>query len=125
MELSGITHKLEANADKLGIGIGFLGVPALMGGGNVLGYYQNVLQGLATNPHVPDFGRVFQVLTDASTKEGSFFMGGIEAAIIGWILKEVDISPMLGRIGNVAQKAGIGAAEATAALTVIEYAGAF
>jgi hypothetical protein len=125
LELGGVTHKLEGNADKIGLAVGLLGVPASLTGGNVIGVYGEHIKAITSHPHIPNFEAMFQVLTNTGTVEGQYFIGGIEAAVLGWILQQIDIHPMLARIGRFAQKAGIGTAEGTAIYTAIEFAGIY
>jgi hypothetical protein len=125
LDLGGITGKLEGNADKIGYAIGFLAVPSAISGGNPIGHYQAILGNLMQHPHLPDFGAVIANLTGGGSEESKFFMGGIEAFVIGWVLEQIDIHPTIARIGRFAKKAGLGTATATAAFTVLEYAGSY
>jgi hypothetical protein len=125
LDLGGITGKLEGNADKIGLAIGILGPSAGVSNGDIIGDFGTIINGITHTPHIPDFQAMLANLTGGGTVESQYFMGGLEAWIVGWILAEVDIHPMIGRIGRFAKKAGINVTLGTTAYTMLEYAGKY
>lgn len=121
MDFGGITGKIEGNADKIGMVVGALMYSGGVHGGDPIAGFMDIFNGLMTKPHIPDFGHVAQNLMGGDMS-GTFKVG-VGAAIVGYLLKEIDVIPQSAKIGNAVMKAGVGAAEASAVLTILNFAG--
>jgi non-ribosomal peptide synthetase component F len=109
---------IERNADKIGMVVGALG--AL--GTDPLNQAMATVQNLMAHPQFPDVQWVARNLTDTGHAQGKVFTSALMAVIGGWILKEIDIHPAIGRAGRFLFDAGIGAAEAAAVISALNSA---
>jgi hypothetical protein len=125
MDVGGIVGKLESNADKLGMVVGSASLLSQLGSGDIFKGVQIMTSALMTNPHIPDFAALFGNLTGNASPESKLLMQGVGAAIVGYLMKEINIHPTVTRIGNFLTKAGIGLAEADLVFTGLEYAGQY
>lgn len=116
-------RSIEGNADKIGMALAAWMHLAQEGPTPMAGL-SRILNGLMTDPHFPNLEHVMGNLTDTAPSRTKPFIPCVQAAVIGWLLKEIDIHPTIARIGNFLMKAGIGGAEASAVLALITFSGA-
>ena len=120
MDIDNIFAKLEGNADKLGALVGGIGgLQEHAWGKDVFAGINTIINGLITTPHIPNIQHVWQMVNTGQT-----FKSAVGAAIIGYLMKEVDIDPKLNRLGNALSKGGWGAAMGVVGLNLLVYAGA-
>lgn len=122
MDIDNIFGKLEGNADKLGAVVGALGgLQEHAWGRDFMSGINIIMQGLITSPHIPDMRDVWNHITYPGNNT---FKTAVGAAIVGYLMKEVDIDPKLNRLGNALSKGGWGAAMGVVGLNLLVYAGA-
>ena len=126
LDIDNIIGKIEHNADKVGLGLGaymelnrFAKEWTQYGVTDPLSAAMNILEGLMSDPHIPNL----EHLKDSLFSPTGTFKPAAMAAIIGYFLKEVDVMPQLTRLGNALMKAGVGAAEATAVIQLLVWSG--
>ena len=120
MDIGGLPSKIAGNADKIGLVVGAYATLQALGkqwGMDPMQSGVELFMRLTRTPHIPDLGLSWQ------TMQQNGFIAEAGAAIAGWFLKEVDLFPQLNQLGNVLMKAGIGAAEANAVISLISEAG--
>jgi hypothetical protein len=94
--------KLSAKADVLGGIIGFYG--STKGWSDIKSVISNLMQ----KPHFPYLEYVVKGITTPGYGEGNVFYAGLAAAILGYVVKELEF-PVIGRYGDALSRAGMGA----------------
>ena len=126
MDIGGILSKIEGNANKLGLLAGGYAQLASYGtrgvGSDFISAAMTIGNGIVHKPHIPNLSNVLVALTGSEAPQ---FMTAIQAAVLGYILKEININPQLSRLGNALQQGGTAAAEAVAAITLLAYSGIY
>lgn len=123
MNLNNLTSKITKNADKLGMLVGAYGYLQESGAGAGLNAFENaerLIQDLISQPHFPDLNNLVRDLTVGNT-----FKTAVKAALIGYVLKEINLHPQLTKIGKALTNGGIGAAKGAAIVTTIAYSSTF
>lgn len=122
LNIDTIVGKIEHNADKVGVLVGALsGLREHAWGQDVLAGFNIIINGLVTDPHIPDLAHVWQHIT---YRGNNTFKTAAGAAIIGYLLKELDLDPKLNRLGAALSKGGWGAVLGVVGLNVLVYSGA-
>ena len=122
LNIDSIVGKIEGNADKVGMLVGALsGLKEHAWGQDVMAGFNTIINGLITDPQFPDLTNVLQHIT---YEGNNTFKTGAAAAVIGYLLKELDLDPQLNRIGKLLSKGGWGAVLGVVGLNVLVYSGA-
>lgn len=122
MDIGGIIGKIESNADKLGVLVGALsGLREHAWGKDVFQGINVMINGLINDPHIPDLSHVWYHLNYPANKT---FRTALGAAVLGYLLKEVDIDPKINRLGNALSKGGWGVLMGVLGVNVLIYSGA-
>jgi hypothetical protein len=122
LNIDSIIGKIEHNADKAGMLVGALsGLKEHAWGQDVMAGFNTIINGLITDPHIPDLTHVWQHIT---YEGNNTFKTGAAAALIGYLLKELDLDPQLNRIGKLLSKGGWGAVLGVVGLNILVYSGA-
>ena len=96
MNFDNIFSKVEGNADKIGGAIGFL-----TGSPNGLADVESILANImAGHIHAPDFAEL-------GLQYSPHIKSGLMAFLVGWGIEEVDVNPMLTKIGKAAKGFGL------------------
>ena len=119
MNVKGTISKLERNLDKIGMLAGGYGTLKQFGDPWDVG--SKVIGALFEDPHIPDIQGVINALTKWA--ESKVFMPAVKAAVIGYVLKEINIHPQVNRIARALQNGGIGMAKGAAITTLVMYSG--
>ena len=123
-DIQGIMGKLEGNADKLGLLLGYFGPMADLVKYNpgkdwiwcIINEHEQVIR----NPSIPSWDTL-KANFDKFTRP--MFTNGAMAWITGYILKEVGLGGDFNRIGNALAKAGEGIVKGSAFSTLVFAAG--
>jgi len=117
-----IIAKIEAHADKIGVLAGYLGPYKSIAD---KWYQGNIVKALINHHDAKllkfNINEALHRLSNVATYDWSapYFTGGVTSAITGYIMKELDIHPLITRLGTFLYKLGIPMAATTALATFI------
>lgn len=126
MELNGLLNKVTSNGGKIGALFGAWGTLGAFakewqpyGVNDPVGAAWNIINSIAVNPHFPNISHAW-----ASAQGHGIIKTGAQGAILGYVLKLLDLDPKVNRIGGFLQDAGVATVFSAGAVELLTYSGA-